>query len=101
MSSGLSGALSDHDLVSFLDHLYTVLELEPDAALVVGSHLRVVHLDSLHSLAHAADVQNCLISVLDGCVMMEYFDVGVEVFDALGMVWVHTFVFHRYRVDEA
>ena len=102
MSKCLSIALSNHNFVTLLDELDTVLEFECYLSLVIGLHILLVkYFDSLHGLTNTSNVQDCLVTSLDVRVVVQNLYESVEVLNAQGLVWVHTLKLGRNRIYQA
>lgn len=81
-TESLCVTLSYHNLGSALNKLDTVLELESDDTLIVGSHACVVlDLHSLYRLPDTADVEHTLETILNSCMMVKNLNESVEVLD--------------------
>lgn len=92
-------ALPNHNLVSLLDKFDSILKFKSDLGLVIGlNKLLVEYFDSLNCLPDAAYMQHGLVARLDVRVVVQNFDLGVEVFDAEGLIGIQAFSFGRYGV---
>ena len=92
MTKCLCIALSDHNLVSFLDELDAVFEFECYLGLVISLDILLVkNIDSLHSLSNTSNVQNCLITGLYVSVVVQYLYLSIEVFHTECLVRVDAF----------
>ena len=85
VSEGLGIAFSDHNLGALLDKFNTVLELKPYGTFIARAHagaVLVLDLDCLDCRSDTTNVQDSLVAILYRRVVMEYFDLSVEVFHA-------------------
>ena len=80
VSERFSVSFSDHDFVILFDEFNTIFEFESYSTLIIGSHKGVVNLDSLNCLANTTDMQNSLVTIRDGCVMMKHSYKCIKIF---------------------
>lgn len=94
-------ALSDHDLVALLDELDSVFEFEAYTTLIVRPHSLHLNLNGLDGLAYATDVEHGLVAIRYRRVVVQHFDLGVEVLDAEALVRVLALDLGCDGVDQA